>query len=247
LPVAGTTPLSGPRLVPSDRTRTATVSPSATIASIVMCRSGNWASNHSAVWRMAAGPLTLPGSACPKGATACSRYSWAISSSATARSLRFQISSKCRRTSSLSASNIAPPRRTRPCQAASLAAPRGIPPWGMPACSGGQAIATQRGPREHGERPQRHRVGQTQRPPPRSTTRPAPSLSLRHEPEVPAAVWHGRGRGGRLGVDRARWGASGALYPQTALAGLNSCPRVRVRRERRARSVDGQVPRNVTL
>jgi hypothetical protein len=52
---------------------------------------------------------------------------------------------------------------------------------------------------------------------------------------------------GRLGVDRARWGASGALYPQSARAGLNPCPRVRVRRERRARSDDGQVPRNVTL
>jgi hypothetical protein len=59
----------------------------------------------------------------------------------------------------------------------------------------------------------------------------------------------GGGGGGRVGsvVDRARRGASGALYPQAALAGLNPCPRVRVRRERRARSVDGQVPRNVTL
>jgi hypothetical protein len=58
----------------------------------------------------------------------------------------------------------------------------------------------------------------------------------------------GVGRGaGRLGVDRARWGASGALYPQAALAGLNPCPRVRVRGKRRARSVDGQVLRNVTL
>ena len=64
-----------------------------------------------------------------------------------------------------------------------------------------------------------------------------------------ASAQVGGGRGGRVGsvVDRARWGASGALYPQSALAGLNSCPRVRVRRERRARSVDGQVPRNVTL
>ena len=56
-----------------------------------------------------------------------------------------------------------------------------------------------------------------------------------------------KGKPLRLGVDRARWGASGALYPQSALAGLNPCLRVRVRRERRARSVDGQVPRNVTL
>jgi hypothetical protein len=63
----------------------------------------------------------------------------------------------------------------------------------------------------------------------------------------PPAVWRGEGGTGRVGADRARWGASGALYPQTALAGLNPCPRVRVRRERRARSVDGQVPRNVTL
>jgi hypothetical protein len=63
----------------------------------------------------------------------------------------------------------------------------------------------------------------------------------------PPAVWRGEGGTGRLGADRARWGASGALYPQTALAGLNPCPRVRVRGERRARSVDGQVPRNVTL
>src|SRR4030095_12947030 len=59
--------------------------------------------------------------------------------------------------------------------------------------------------------------------------------------------WRGQGWAGRLGVDRARWGASGALYPQSALAGLNPCLRVRVRGERRARSVDGQVPRNVTL
>src|SRR5215208_6769245 len=61
------------------------------------------------------------------------------------------------------------------------------------------------------------------------------------------AVWRARGLAGRLGADRARRGASGALYPQAALAGLNPCPRVRVRGERRARSVDGQVPRNVTL
>ena len=48
------------------------------------------------------------------------------------------------------------------------------------------------------------------------------------------------GRPGRAGgwghgriawcLDRARWGASGALYPQSAPAGLNPCPRVRVRR-----------------
>jgi hypothetical protein len=39
------------------------MSPSASIASILICRSGNWASSHSAVWRMAAGPLTRPCSA----------------------------------------------------------------------------------------------------------------------------------------------------------------------------------------
>jgi hypothetical protein len=49
-------------------------------------------------------------------------------------------------------------------------------------------------------------------------------------------VGHGLGEwrsgllAGTLAVDRARWGASGALYPQTAPAGLNPCPRVRVRR-----------------
>src|SRR5215208_4371152 len=71
--------------------------------------------------------------------------------------------------------------------------------------------------------------------------------SLEESRTAAGRVGGGGGAGGRLWVDRARWGASGALYPQSALAGLNSCPRVRVRRERRARSVDGQVPRNVTL
>jgi hypothetical protein len=38
--VGDTTPFKGPRFVPSERTLTATVSPSARIASIVICRSG---------------------------------------------------------------------------------------------------------------------------------------------------------------------------------------------------------------
>ena len=40
---------------------------------------------------------------------------------------------------------------------------------------------------------------------------------------------------GRLGVDRARWGASGALYPQSAPAGLNPLPRSGVADPARAR------------
>jgi hypothetical protein len=53
LTVDGTTPFGGPRLVPSDRIWTATVFPTATVASMVIYRSENWASNHSAVRGMA--------------------------------------------------------------------------------------------------------------------------------------------------------------------------------------------------
>jgi hypothetical protein len=48
-------------------------------------------------------------------------------------------------------------------------------------------------------------------------------------PDV-ARRWRSWGGADSLVVDRARWGASGALYPQSAPAGLNPCPRVRVRR-----------------
>ena len=61
LPVGGTKPFNGPRFVPSESMRTATASPSETIASIVIRMSGNCASNHSTVWRVARGPFTLPG------------------------------------------------------------------------------------------------------------------------------------------------------------------------------------------
>jgi hypothetical protein len=47
----------------------------------------------------------------------------------------------------------------------------------------------------------------------------------------------------RSAADRARRGASGALYPQTALAGLNPLPRGQARGRRPVRGVDGSVPR----
>ena len=46
-------------------------------------------------------------------------------------------------------------------------------------------------------------------------------------------------------VDRARRGGSGALYPQSALAGLNSLPRGTAPGQRAADGVDGRVPRDV--
>src|SRR6266536_6053077 len=54
-------------------------------------------------------------------------------------------------------------------------------------------------------------------------------------PQPPPERWRGRkwrrgGRADRLIPDRARWGASGALYPQSAPAGLNPCPRARTSR-----------------
>jgi hypothetical protein len=52
------------------------------------------------------------------------------------------------------------------------------------------------------------------------------------------------GRGLPLEADRARRGGSGALNPQSALAGLNSLPRSSGPRGQRAGSgVDGRVPR----
>ena len=55
--------------------------------------------------------------------------------------------------------------------------------------------------------------------------------------------------GGRYTVTRgrARRGASGALYPQSALAGLNSRPRTAVVRKPCSEGVEGQVLRNVNL
>ena len=81
LPLGGKNPLSLPELVPVDLTRTATMSSSATMDSILMLRSGNWPSSHSAVPRIAVGPCTFPGAVAANGAAACSEKSSAMSSS----------------------------------------------------------------------------------------------------------------------------------------------------------------------
>lgn len=60
LPLGGKNALSLPELVPVDLTLTATMSSSATMDSILMFRSGNWPSSHSAVPRVAVGPCTFP-------------------------------------------------------------------------------------------------------------------------------------------------------------------------------------------
>jgi hypothetical protein len=87
LPVGGITPLSLPVFVPSERTRAATMSPSATIASTVICKSGNWDRSHSTTLLACAGPFTAPGSLSWNGATACSMYSCAKISSQRSKSL----------------------------------------------------------------------------------------------------------------------------------------------------------------
>lgn len=46
---------------------------------------------------------------------------------------------------------------------------------------------------------------------------------------------------------RARWGASGALYPQPALAGLNSLSRASAVGLTATRGVEGRVPRGGEL
>ena len=47
--------------------------------------------------------------------------------------------------------------------------------------------------------------------------------------------------------DRARRGDSGALYLQSAIAGLNSCSRLLIQERVRASGVEGRVPRNRNL
>src|SRR5215211_6419811 len=69
----------------------------------------NAATNHSALARMASGPLTLPGADSAKGAAACSTKSSAMISSQTARFFRLKISSKWRLRSSLLASDMPSP------------------------------------------------------------------------------------------------------------------------------------------
>jgi hypothetical protein len=75
-------------LVPSERILTTSISPSEITSSIIMCRSGNRASNHSALARIAWGPFTLLGADCAKGAAACSTKSYAMIGSHTARLFR---------------------------------------------------------------------------------------------------------------------------------------------------------------